>query len=378
MNPSTNSTNIPSDSIVKNEGTSGQTEKIFGESNLSKNTEQLNAKLIQTQIKNLLILMSGAADGCDISKNLVKAVRMQIKHTVDTTLCAGANKGDSTIIVYDFIDYILPTKEGVPVKENDQPEKWTDLRVINFADLIAFDNATGCFEGDDLMDAYAQWYGKGKGAYPCNNKVDSVVTEQVEDDVEFIEDEYICRKWSDLTEEEKYDGVADEDDDETAEDAMLRECQEMIRSLTFATPFVSLELDIAFGNKLFAEWDWMREQKSEGAVSELLEDISKYMAGFKLTDNLMDVRMEMAQVFLAYECMQLSKDEVESVCSESEQDEDDSEDDTPQNFNVPRKHNAKLTNTWYYGMADIEGGNALAELEAALAKQREHEALLAF
>ena len=314
-----------------------------------------SVRALHTIIKNLLVLQQGANDGCELSANMASAVVAQINNRVECGIKEPVEqvedvveflddevecgiKGDSTIIVYDFIDYILPTKEGVPVKENDQPEKWTNLRVINFTDLVAFDNATGCFEGDDLMDAYAQWYGKGKGAYPCNNKVESVVTEQVEDDVEFIEDEYIQRKWSDLTEEEKNET----DYDETAEEDIKRECLSMLQKLSWIPPLHSLELEINHVHNLFSEWDYMREQGAIDRGTQLHKEMTDYLDNMETYDNLQAEIMEVSQLLIAAECILITDDK-----------DDDDEDDTPQHFNVPREHNDKLNNLWYHGTTDI-------------------------
>jgi hypothetical protein len=275
-------------------------------------------------------------DGDDLAANMARALMAQIEHTV-TTLA-------STPVVVEE-----PERTETPDVEDDEKEEVIDYvpwvrpahhKCISMDSLDKFDVATGHKYGARLEQEFCEWSDAGRP--DVKNWMQRVVTKQLEEPVE--------------------------DDDETRREAMLSECSEMVRKLTFTTPFESIELDIAYGNKLFAEWEWMIQEKAKAPYTELLDEINNYMAGVKPVSDLQNVRIEMARLFAAYECMLVSNDDSD----------EDSEDDCPSFSPFNRPPLQKLINIWYGPNGRRTDEEIEAELAVAQERQRVHEALLAF
>ena len=76
----------------------------------------------------------------------------------------------------------------------------------------------------------------------------------------------------DSDDDSKCESMLQVGDDETAGDALKRECFSMLQKLLWIPPLPSLELEVNRVNRLFAEWEWMREQSKDETECEYSDD----------------------------------------------------------------------------------------------------------
>jgi hypothetical protein len=387
MNPSANSVNFPSTHIVENNSTSVQTKKILVQGTETFSQKEQGVKLIQNQIKNLIILKRAAMAGDDQAAAAAAVLKAQIEDIVYTLT--------STPVVVEE-----PERTETPdIEEEEEEEVSTYVpwkrpahhRCLSLYGMQKFDEATGFHYGGKLEQRYCEWIDAGRPdvnvwfkredrenevqstvveqlEVPQEDEVQSVCSEQVE--VDFIEDEVqsVC------SEQVEVDFIEDDEDDETSEDAMKRECFEMIQKIAYITPLHSLELEVTRCKNLIAEYEWMQEQKLNAPILELLEEINEYMGGQRDgLSTLQEERQAASMAILAYECIQLSRDDD----GESD-DESESEDDCPTFTPFNRTPKQKLINAWYGPNGKRTEEETNEELAAALARQREHEEILGF
>jgi hypothetical protein len=327
---------------VENNNTFAQDKKIFVQSTQTKTSAELNAESIQLQIDSInseIIEVQSA----------IMTILNKMTTNINLKMIALKNQMQSVSVEQVEAEPVVvveePERTETPDIEDDEEEEVEEYvplvklphhRTISLSGLNRFEDATDNYFGSQTEKKYFEWIDAGRPE--IKNWMQSVGSEQLEDEVQSVGSEQLEDEVQSVVSEQFEVEFIEEDDDEIRREAMQRDCWDMARKLTFATPFKSLELEVAYVNKLFAEWEWMREEKAKAPYTELLDEINNYMASVKPIDNLMEERLATGMAIMAYECVQMSRGEPEE--------EDDEE---------------------------IE-----AELAAALERQRAHEELLAF